>query len=217
MTAMLRYDPEVRVGDVLTFFYLLATICIFLGTRQALRVNIRVLGEMKAAREAQARALFESTFFQMLRAHRELVRGLVKSERHGVEVLMDMRMSLNNQLQSRPSEQPMSAAAAVDRVAMFFTNQDRYAGHYFRSLCHVMEHIDHHDEVGRSWYATLLRSQLTEAELVLLFHYGLIPPGQRIKSFVERYAMLQDIVNSELWNPDLRSEYSQSAFRTEQA
>lgn len=79
--------------------------------------------------------------------------------------------------------------------------------HYFRYLYRILKHIDQSELLGkldepekeREYYAHLLRAQLSNYELLMLFYNGLLGENPHtIKSLIEKYAMFNNLRALEL-------------------
>src|SRR5437016_5183864 len=98
------FDGTWRIGDILTFAYVLltagylvATVRIFRSTRDALEINRDSLNEIKGTRQSQVRAAFETTFFAMLQLHRDLTTRLAEGGHSGYELLRRTRSDIRSE------------------------------------------------------------------------------------------------------------------------
>lgn len=89
--------------------------------------------------------------------------------------------------------------------------------HYFRYLYRILKHIDKSELLGkldepekeRECYAHLLRAQLSNYELLMLFYNGLLGENpQTIKTLIEKYAMFNNLRAWELGK--FQKEYYQA-------
>ena len=89
--------------------------------------------------------------------------------------------------------------------------------HYFRYLYRILKHIDKSEllekldepEKEREYYAHLLRAQLSNYELLMLFYNGLLGENpQTIKTLIEKYAMFNNLRAWELGK--FQKEYYQA-------
>lgn len=94
--------------------------------------------------------------------------------------------------------------------------------HYFRYLYRILKHIDESELLGRldnpkkerTYYAHLLRAQLSNYELLMLFYNGLLGENPHtIKKLIERYAMFNNLRAWELGT--FQKEYYQSILDEE--
>lgn len=94
--------------------------------------------------------------------------------------------------------------------------------HYFRYLYRILKHIDESELLGRldnpkkerTYYAHLLRAQLSNYELLMLFYNGLLGENPNtIKKLIEKYAMFNNLRAWELGT--YQKEYYQSILDEE--
>ena len=87
--------------------------------------------------------------------------------------------------------------------------------HYFNQLFVIYKMIDENkdlDDTEKRNYADIVRSKLSQYELVLLYHQGLSSGGAQIKFLIERYSILKDIRKEKLANDSRLEEYNILAF-----
>lgn len=94
--------------------------------------------------------------------------------------------------------------------------------HYFRYLYRILKHIDESELLGRldnpkkerTYYAHLLRAQLSNYELLMLFYNGLLGENPKtIKKLIEKYAMFNNLRAWELGT--YQKQYYQSILDEE--
>lgn len=94
--------------------------------------------------------------------------------------------------------------------------------HYFRYLYRILKHIDESELLNRldnppkvrEYYAHVLRAQLSNYELLMLFYNGLLGENPTtIKKLIERYAMFNNLRAWELG--DFQKEYYQAILDEE--
>lgn len=113
-------------------------------------------------------------------------------------------------------------------------------GHYFRNLYRIIKLIDEtefnsHEELetdpnattireinkytipnhnSRYKYTSMIRAQLSDYELLLLFYNCLSSNGnEKFKPLIEKYSLLKNMPDDKLHRPGLVSEYKESAFK----
>ena len=90
--------------------------------------------------------------------------------------------------------------------------------HYFRHLYRIFKYVDTTDLISdeeRYEYACIVRSQLSDYELIMLFFNGLSDNGkEKFKPLIEKYAILKNM------RPDLlpsagkeKTSYSEGAYK----
>lgn len=86
-------------------------------------------------------------------------------------------------------------------------------GHYFRTLYNLIKLVDQSSIESKRFYTNLVRAQLSNQELLLLFYNCLSPFGsEKFKPLVERYALLKSLPVEQLVNKEHSDFYHPSAF-----
>ena len=92
-------------------------------------------------------------------------------------------------------------------------------GHYFRFLYNIFKYIDRDvaDEDQQKFYAKLVRSQLSNYELALLFYNCQADLGwEKFRPYVEQFALLKNLPINLLLDPNHRNGlYDDDAWRSE--
>lgn len=156
--------------------------------------------------------IFENTFFQLLKSHRDLVGGLdlIEAESgrqhqgHDVFRLMIEKFKAN-----------LNGDRTVENVKQVwesFSQHFKYdINHYFRMMYHIVRYIDISDVEEKYLYIQILRSSLSEGEIALLAlncDYG--EGRQKFKYLVEKYALLHNLSEQDIKYWKLRSKYSKN-------
>ena len=88
--------------------------------------------------------------------------------------------------------------------------------HYFRHLCSIYEFINFSDlisEDDRYDYARIVRSQLSDCELVMLFYTCLTLEGyEKFKCLIEKYQVFKDLRINLLADTAHKDKYSENAY-----
>lgn len=71
--------------------------------------------------------------------------------------------------------------------------------------------------MGSDLYMNLLRAQLSDQELLLLFYNGLSPSGAAFKPLIEEWALLDNMPVIKLLDKSHSSLYENSAFDSQTA
>ena len=89
--------------------------------------------------------------------------------------------------------------------------------HYFRHLYRIYKFVDTScliEDDERYEYTCIIRSQLSEYELVMLFYNCLTPNGrEKFKPLIEKYSVFKNLRYELLAKPRDREEYAQSAYK----
>lgn len=88
--------------------------------------------------------------------------------------------------------------------------------HYFRHLYHIYKFVDTSDLIEDSErydYACIIRSQLSDYELVMMFYNCLTANGRdKFKPLIEKYAVFNNLRLELLAKADDKEEYAQEAY-----
>jgi Putative phage abortive infection protein len=90
---------------------------------------------------------------------------------------------------------------------------DSYLGHYFRTLYNLVKLVDRSGVSDKRFYMNLVRAQLSNQELLLLFYncqtkYG----SEKFKPLIEKYALLKCLPVEQLLSREHKSLYAPSAY-----
>ncbi|MUT69976.1 putative phage abortive infection protein [Stutzerimonas frequens] len=205
----------------LTFMGLLITIVIqqteLRESRSELKRSADALAEQAKNLNKQS---FESTFFKMLDTHS----GIVES--------IDLSNSKNNNTTKgrdcftifyRRLEEKYHTRASLDKkdpqfiilkrtYAEFWLEHQHELGHYFRFLYNFVRFIKESD-YEKSLYIRLLRAQLSDQELLLIFYNCIASKhGERFKPLVEEFAMLDNMPTLRILSSEHLALIDKAAF-----
>jgi len=140
---------------------------------------------------------FESTFFQMVTLHHNLVdsttvrdaRGnLITSGRECFLVIYNYISKNWDQIKNQPDKDIVEVYLSV------YENYQQLLGHYFRNLYHIFKFISKSDIVNKKFYANLVRAQLSSYELLLLVYNCLSSNGcDKFKPFIEDFSVFKNL------------------------
>lgn len=139
---------------------------------------------------------FENTFFQMLSKYNEIVTSISEFRpdggvKSGRVYLAEIVNSLNY------SVSYLNAPPAFDNVmtkySAWYSDNEHLVGHYFRFLSKLFDLIDRSDVEDKQFYADIVKSSLSKAELTLLFYNCFADGGIGAKRYLEKYALLEDM------------------------
>ncbi len=185
--------------------------------------------ELKKSTEAltqQSKALdlqnFERTFFELVRLHHELVNGIVDIEarinfsdtdrfrretikHQGRECFSRFYGAIGRYYGNFFDEEDKSKTIQgriEEAYNKFVSGEKNPIDHYFRNLYHIFKFIDGSDVNHKSWYASIVRAQLSNSELCLLFYNALLPQNINFKKIIEKYALLENMNFDELMDKE---------------
>jgi Putative phage abortive infection protein len=217
------------LNPVLGFFGLLALLFTISLQSKELRLSVQELEKSSNALNRQNLTLdiqrFENTFFQMLRIHNDLLNSIdfqrgggklnvvVTRGRDCFEV---MRKRLDNSY-----KQEIKAIPSSDELELitksykkFYNEHKSELGHYFRYLYNIFKFIDNSNVENKSFYTNLVRAQLSDAELAILFYNCLNSKGkEKFKPLVEKYSIFKNMPNDYFLHGDHIKYYNRSAFK----
>jgi hypothetical protein len=189
--------------------------------REELTLTREELVGQKEALNAQNKTLqkqnFETTFFQLLTLHNDLVNGidLVSKGTEGgttpirgrdcFKVFYKKRLGrLDHDKPGPPGE---TTVDRINRIYMvFYADHQHDIGHYFRTLYNIVKFVDRSDVPDKRFYTNLIRAQMSSFELLLLFYNCLSEMGrEKFKPLIEKYALLKTMPRNELLEPAAES------------
>ena len=187
--------------------------------------------QLQAQKQTLQKQNFESSFFQLLSRHSEIVNSMAIPDSFNREytgrkcfVSMFRRLKsiykpLNEQFNA--GTQPDTDSAKFlrykwlnDKYEEFFPDFQPYVGHYFQHLYNIVKFIDQNapEIVEKSFYIDLIRAQLSSTELGLLFYHGLSGRGAKFRDLVEQYALFEHIPSEVLLNEKHKGLYDPQAY-----
>ena len=191
--------------------------------------------EIRGQKETLQKQNFESSFFQLLGLHSEIVNSIVilqlnrrrsisqkdieyteHSGRRSFGYLLDnLKSSLEKAIdENRPKKEVFNDTYEEE----FFSIYQTYIGHYFRHLYNVVKFVHEHEFFDekefkeKKRYTNFIRAQLSSNELGLLFYHGLSDRGAKFKDLVEEYALFEDMPPKVLIDEEHRKLYAASAY-----
>ena len=91
-----------------------------------------------------------------------------------------------------------------------------FLDHYFRHLYRIFKYVDTSDSISedeRHEYACIVRSQLSDYELVMLFYNCLTANGRaKFKPLIEKYSIFNNLREELLAKGEHKKEYSEKAY-----
>jgi len=153
---------------------------------------------------------FENKFFQLLQFHHDIVRairvqalppgGQATEGRPAFTVLYQRLLGKYHLLHKRDPGAATTQLAQEAYDQLFEEYQD-VLGHYFRNLYHLIKFIDRSDEqaADKSFYAHLVRAQMSSDELLLLLYNGASRFGKdKFHPLITRYSLLKNMPEDEV-------------------
>ena len=187
--------------------------------------------EIEGQKETPQKQKFESSFFQLLGLHNDIVNSMEISLGHTVyqgwqcfDYLLDEFRHNYGGAEERyhagMAQNPYEARQLRlkwinDKYEELFDRYQSQVGPYFRNLYNVVKFVDRsdfpRDYKTKKFYTNLIRAQLSRDELGLLFYNCLSDRGAKFKKLVEKYALLKYLPFEVLMNKKHRTLYEGSA------
>jgi hypothetical protein len=176
--------------------------------------------ELKTTHVALARQGFENTFFKLLSLHQEIVNSVQYSEKSGRQAFLTIwgrivKEAKRQTIQNRDT--PIDIAASIKIYEEIYYKTQHILGHYFRNLYRIIKFFDQSSIVDKKFYTDIVRAQISNQELMLLFYNCLSAHGiEKFKPLVEKYSLLNNLPPTELINPEKDMKlFRKEAYGTE--
>lgn len=166
-------------------------------------------------RLSEERRQFENTFFQMLAIHNTIVnsmdvdRGKSKNELHGRDCFKHFRDLMLAAYESGSEEDERKRSIDAHNAVWVLYQND--LAHYYRFLYNIIRFINESD-VNKIRYIRILRAQLSDFELLVLFYNGLFPLAEKFKEYVEFFTLFNNLPKNLLFRSSHEDFYEASAF-----
>lgn len=147
-------------------------------------------------------------FKSMLNQYNEIIASHIRSENNRIG---SMEIMENPNLEFTSDN--INKRLSVQIYSTLFNYHKNTLSHYFRTLYHIVKLIDSTEGIDQRFYISVLRSQLSNPEQILLFYNCLHSNGLRFfKPLIEKHCLLKNIDFSMLANENLKLEYAEGAF-----
>lgn len=152
---------------------------------------------------------FEATFFQMMRFYNEIVQQLRITkpdditERGAIEgkaaiTYLLKKLNFFHKVKYPGKEETVISRLNNDYEAIY-QEYGNYIGHYFRMIYNILKFINNSklDNAEKIFYTNILRAQLSQDELVLIFYNSISNYGkEKMLPLVKKYNLLKHIALS---------------------
>lgn len=180
--------------------------------------------QMEIQNSTMRRQRFEQTFFNLLNLHLSIINALELEDAGINQITVTGRTSfpyLLANVRSIASVAPGSLSSvdgcfeAVSWIANHLNPVANILDQYTSVVGQIARFIDTSDLTSKEKhaYAAIFQSTLSNDEKILLFYIGLSPSGQqRLKPYIERYALLTNIRDTNMLTTQVRRCYHIHAF-----
>lgn len=179
--------------------------------------------ELTRQHSTMKRQIFENTFFQMLRLHNDIVNAIDLKERGGqrrivasgrdcfVDFYRNMKHFYLTEKSRDPKDPEIKNIEAA--YAKFWEVSQSDLGHYFRYLYTIFKFIKSSEVDDKRLYTNIVRAQLSDHELLVLFYNCLYKFGvEKFKPLAEEFAIFDNMPSQLLIEFGHRDFYLPEAF-----
>lgn len=202
----------------ITFMGLLVTIVLqnkeLKESREEAKRSADALSAQSATMQDQ---LFDQSFFNMLSLHQDIVNSIELKDHPGPNASHKGRDAINKIYMIFKSVY-LNQASEVDSALRIEQSWKRYwldnqakLNHYFRSLESIILTIEN-TSAHKTKYVNLVKSQLSNQELCIIFYYGLSIEGENLKPQLNRYKIFQHLPKNLLIDGSHAQFYASNAF-----
>lgn len=232
----LSYDGSARAngawGDfvggtlnpILTFLTFSGVLISIFLQRLELSLSRKELERSANALESQIKSIekqnFETAFFQMLNTFNGIVasidlhnseNGIVTSGRDCFSVFYTRFNKEYRENKSKSGGRHKPESVVRLSYGVFWKKHQAELGHYFRFLFNMFRFLDQ-SSAGEDYHAKLLRSQLSDQELLLLFYNCKSKQGQSFTKYVLKYQLFDNLPTVRLLEDDHVAFFEKEAF-----
>jgi len=230
-----EYD---KLGDFINgitspFLSIAAFILLYLTYKSQSKELEQTRSILKKQTETIEKEQFESTFFNLLSFHHQIVNSIdLKKSRlgitsNGLDVKRDIvygrdcfvtfYSGFSNTYSKHDLDMPnqtQSDNLGIIKKAYneYYSKHQADLGHYFRNLYHLIKYIDKSNITNKQEYTSLVRAQLSSHEQLLLFYNCLSNLGTKFKLLVEKYSLFKNMSIDELISQKHIAFYEPCAF-----
>lgn len=161
---------------------------------------------------------FENTIFHLMSLHNEIIDNIrfdvTEIDDDGnrktqkligrecfVEFYTDYKRFFNASFEDNPNyeiDADSTFAMINSSYHQFYQEYQLHLGHYFRNLFIIIKFVDNMIGEEKSFYLDLIRAQLSNYELFLLYFHCLSDSDKKFKPLIEKYSILRNLPNDEL-------------------
>jgi hypothetical protein len=212
-------DTLAGFAGTLAFVWIIVTVAIqskeLSQQRKQIKKQTREFKDTNAALAAQR---FDQAFFGILSTYNQILSDIDLDRGTNVTKGRDcftafskrLRNSFNSLDLSVGPIDPENVKQAYDK---FWNENQSNLGHYFRFLYNAFRFIDQSSN-KEDYHGRLLRSQLSDQELLLLFYNCLSRQGEKFLIYAERFALFDNLPHAELFRESDALLVSDSAWGT---
>lgn len=184
--------------------------------------------EFEEQNKTMKRQRFENTFFNMLSLQQEIVANLSYENPHKGTAFTRASIYQKKEVFNGIYTDAMIVYKGNlcyggikdklrDRYTEYSSIQElSFLDHYFRHLYRIYKYVDSSDLIAdeeRYNYACIIRSQLSDYELIMLFYNCLTENGrEKFKPLIEKYTTFNNLRDELLADVKHKNEYAETAY-----
>ena len=191
--------------------------------------------EFQEQNKTMKRQRFENTFFNMLSLQQEIVANISfdevkhifdfsshahdeqRTSYNGRALFREMYLNLTVSIPGNHSYMGIKRAIEANDYGVYsYISSTTRFDHYFRHLYRIFKYVDSTELIEdneRYDYACIVRSQLSDYELVMLFYNCLTSNGRaKFKPLIEKYAIFKNLREELLAYSDHKNLYIETAY-----
>jgi hypothetical protein len=210
----LLFSPSNEIGDtfagvagVLAFLWIIVTVWLQSEELAEQRKELkRQADEFNAMNTNLRSQQFETTFFELLRTHSEIVGGLDVVKKDSKDKLAEGRDCFVFYYRELNKVYREKLKKHDEGIALFYAYKDFWnrrgndLGHYFRFLYNCFRVLEDEKEFSKPRHAKLLRAQLSDAELLLLFYNCVSLKGEPFQTYASKFELFDNLPTLKLLN-----------------
>lgn len=201
-------DTLAGLAGALAFLWIIVTVLLQAQELKAQRNELmHTRLEFKEMNSLASRQSFDNLFFSILKTYNDIIASvdLTGKKKNVTYTGRDCFGIFFKRVKNKyDGLKPTTDLSEKDLVGLtyqkFYLNHESELGHYFRFLYRSFLIISEHSE-GRDKHAKMLRSQLSDNELLLLFYNILGPHGQNFKTLAVKYQLFDNLPLHRLLDP----------------
>ncbi|NGZ15741.1 hypothetical protein HGG78_18720 [Vibrio aestuarianus] len=164
--------------------------------------------ELKVTRDELKNQGFENAFFQMLKLHNQIINeidlvntrkeaGVVRTAGRDCFVTFVNRFFEHYDVQVRKGDDLEGEANRLYAAySSFWDDNGHELAHYFRFLYNIFKFIDESEIKNKQFYSRLVRAQLSDQELILIYYNSFGPYGKKFQSYIETFQLMDNLQKS---------------------
>ncbi|MFJ5537361.1 putative phage abortive infection protein [Vreelandella titanicae] len=207
----------------LTFMGLLITIVIqqseLKESRKEFKRSADALNEQSRSMKKQN---FENTLFQMLALHNDIVNsidltdketGITTTGRDCFRVFYTRLARIYRKKENNANGSTTPEILISNAYKAFWRVHQTELAHYFRYLFNVIKFIDE-SNFSDGPYIKLIRAQLSDSELFILFYNSQTEQGKKFVEYIEKYSLFDNMPTLKLLNKSHKGLIGSKAYES---